>query len=72
MNIHFRPGGIRTHTWLPDQGRTFSGLVDLVELAGLVWAREDGSGGRTYRRLAADEMRGTMLHAWEQALQVQS
>jgi hypothetical protein len=56
------------YTWLPGQGRTFSGLVDLVGLAGLVW---DGSGGgRTYRRLGADEMRGTMTHAWEQALQV--
>jgi hypothetical protein len=68
VNISF-PTDPHTHTWLvPDQGRTFSGLVDLVGLAGLVW---DGSGGgRTYRRLAADEMRGTMTHAWEQALQV--
>jgi hypothetical protein len=66
MNIPFPTGS--ANTWLPGQGRTFSGLVDLVGLAGLVW---DGSGGgRTYRRLATDEMRGTMTHAWEQALQV--
>jgi hypothetical protein len=63
--VSFPTGSV--YTCLPDQGRTFSGLVDLVGLAGLVW---DGSGGRTYRRLAADEMRGTMTHAWEQALQV--
>ena len=56
------------------QGRNFFGLVDLVELRGLIWPSEgaaDKGGGRFYRRLAAEEMRTSMTRAWEQALQVQ-
>jgi len=54
------------------QGRHFSGLVDLVEMAGLLWPRDEkgGGGGKIYRRVAAEDMRSSMAHAWEAACQV--
>jgi hypothetical protein len=52
------------------QGRNFAGVVDLVGLTGLIWPRDGDKGGRTYRRLATEEMRSSMAHAWEEALQV--
>ena len=52
------------------QGRSFSGLVDLVGMTGLIWDQGGGGGGRTYRRIAADQMRSSMTHAWEAACQV--
>ncbi len=52
------------------QGRNFAGVVDLVGLTGLIWPRDGDKGGRTFRRLASEEMRSSMAHAWEEALQV--
>jgi hypothetical protein len=54
------------------QGRNFNGLVDLVNLTGLVWPRkeEQGSSGRAYRTIEQLEMRSSMAYAWEAACQV--
>jgi len=51
-----------------DEGKNFTGLVDLVSMRSFLWKRGDGSMGRSMETLSEEQLKTSMFHSWEQAV----